>query len=59
LKRPAGNLVVAGIEIPAAGSDEAQAPVFDFESTAIKPHQTVTVGVGNARFFETKASGQH
>jgi hypothetical protein len=54
-----GNLIVAWIEITTASSDKAQASVFDFEPTAIKPDQTVAVGVRDASFFKAQASCQH
>jgi hypothetical protein len=47
------DLIVAGIEIPTAGGDEAQASIFDLKPSSIQPHQTVAIGMGNARFFET------
>jgi hypothetical protein len=52
-----GDLIVAGIQVAAAGSDKAQAAVFNFKPPTFKPDQAMAVGVGNARLFKAEAAG--
>jgi hypothetical protein len=53
------NLIVAWRQLSAAGGDEAQATVLNFQSASIKPDQPVPIGVGDARLVQTQASSQH